>query len=298
MSYLLFLDESGHDHKNAPYEVRGGVAIHSGKLWPFVQSMKNLEVACFGDALHCYGSEIKGHRLLDKDRFRWAAQQDEIDDAARRKHCLSFLNKGTQKEPAKQVPTRFEFSAYGQASLKMARGMFQLLQAHGAKLFAAVIPRSVNKPDTFQAEEYLRKDQVFLLERFFYFLEAEAQFGLLVLDETEKQQDRRFVRRLERYFSATHNGRSRTSRIVPSPFFVSSDMTYPIQAADLCIYCVNHGFRLPARGMSAPVRTEIQSEFGAWLARLQFKGQGYKDGDVFDAYGIVYVENPYGTGGA
>jgi hypothetical protein len=28
MSWLLFLDESGHDHKNTPYEVRGGFAIH------------------------------------------------------------------------------------------------------------------------------------------------------------------------------------------------------------------------------------------------------------------------------
>lgn len=34
MSYLLFLDESGHDHKVAPYEVTGGVAIHVSKLWP------------------------------------------------------------------------------------------------------------------------------------------------------------------------------------------------------------------------------------------------------------------------
>ncbi len=48
MSYLLFLDESGHDHKNAPYEVRGGVALHAEKLWPFVQGMKKLEEACFG----------------------------------------------------------------------------------------------------------------------------------------------------------------------------------------------------------------------------------------------------------
>jgi hypothetical protein len=34
MSWLLFIDESGHDHKNCPYEVRGGVAIHASRLWP------------------------------------------------------------------------------------------------------------------------------------------------------------------------------------------------------------------------------------------------------------------------
>ena len=29
MSWLLFLDESGHDHKSMPYEVRGGIALHA-----------------------------------------------------------------------------------------------------------------------------------------------------------------------------------------------------------------------------------------------------------------------------
>ena len=27
MAWLLFLDESGHDHKQMPYEVRGGIAL-------------------------------------------------------------------------------------------------------------------------------------------------------------------------------------------------------------------------------------------------------------------------------
>jgi len=40
MSWLLFLDESGHDHKTTPYEVRGGVAIHAGELWPFVRAVQ------------------------------------------------------------------------------------------------------------------------------------------------------------------------------------------------------------------------------------------------------------------
>jgi hypothetical protein len=39
MSWLLFLDESGHDHKQMPYEVRGGVALHARELWPFVRAV-------------------------------------------------------------------------------------------------------------------------------------------------------------------------------------------------------------------------------------------------------------------
>ncbi len=74
MSYLLFLDESGHDHKVMPYEVRGGVALHASKLWPFVQEMRRLELSAFGVVLHEFRAELKGHTLLDKDRFSWAAQ--------------------------------------------------------------------------------------------------------------------------------------------------------------------------------------------------------------------------------
>ncbi len=298
MSWLLFLDESGHDHRNAPYEVRGGVALSAEQLWAFVRSMKDLEVACFGDSLQRYRSEVKGHRLLDRGRFEWAAYDGPMDDAARRKHALAFLNKGTQREPDKRKPTRVEFTAYGQACLKMAHGTFELLRSHRAKLFAVAIPSTVKKPATFAAEEYLRKDQVFLLERYFYFLEEQNEYGLLVMDETEKQQDRKFVRQLERYFTATHKGRQRTARIVPTPFFVSSEMTYPIQAADVCIYCVNHGFRIPSQGMNAEVRAEIAEGFRTWLVDLQYAGQGYKDGDVYQSYGIRFVPNPYGPSGA
>ena len=80
---------------------------------------------------------------------------------------------------------------------------------------------------------------------------------------------------------------------MPTPFFISSDMTYAIQATDLCIYCINWGFRLPSRGMDAERRDEIANMFGGAIAALQFRGQGYRDGRVFDAYGIAYVPDPY-----
>jgi len=289
MSYLLFLDESGHDHRTMPYEVRGGVALEAAALWDFVQAMQDLEQHAFGDSLYRYGSEIKGWKLLDKDRFKWAQQDDELEDVARRKYALAFLNRGRTKEK----PRRHEFTAFGQACLIMARGIFRLLRSHGAVLFAAAVPCRVKPPRDYRAEEYLRKDHVFLLERYFYFLEREDTTGLLVMDETEKAEDRRFVRQMERYFTRTQPGRYRTSRIVPTPFFVSSDMTFPVQAADVCIYCINLGFRLPSRGMDAPVREEISLEVGAWLNELQYQGEGYRGGQVFTTYGIVYVSDPY-----
>ncbi len=289
MSYLLFLDESGHDHRTMPYEVRGGVALHAEKLWPFIRRMRSMEEAAFGDLLQHYNAEIKGHHLLDKDRFKWAAQGEMLDDATRRKYALSFLRKGTQGK----APSRVEFTAYGQACLLLARGIFQALRGHEAVVFAAAIPRDVRRPKTHEAKEFLRKDQVFLFERYFYFLETKAEPGLIVMDETEKAMDREFVQRLQRYFTHAQTGRYRTARIVPAPFFVSSDMTYPVQAADVCIYCINWGFRLPSQGMNAATRSEIEDEFGPFLGSLQFRGEGYRNGEVFSTYGIVYVPDPY-----
>ena len=66
MTWLFFIDESGHDHKNMPYEVRGGFAIHVSHLWDFVQDMQRLEVESFGCKLSQYRKEIKGSTLVDK----------------------------------------------------------------------------------------------------------------------------------------------------------------------------------------------------------------------------------------
>jgi hypothetical protein len=179
----------------------------------------------------------------------------------------------------------------------MAGGTFQLLAQYNARLFAAAIP-PVQRPKDFQLEDYLRKDHVFLLERFYYFLGEMKDHGLLVMDEVEKVADRKFVRRLEAYFRKTVTGRIRTQWIVPTPFFVASDMIYPMQAADMSIYCVNWGFRLPNQGMNGPVRQEIAEGFGPWVHQLQFHGEGHRDGRAFETYGICFVPNPYGPGRA
>jgi len=293
MSWLLFLDESVHDHKQMPYEVRGGIALNDSQLWPFTRAVQQLEQIAFGCSLHDFKKEIKSSTLLDRKRFKFANQAPAMPDAERQKHCRAFLGKGFQQ----LQPISEEFCAYGQACLEMARGIFQLLADHKARLFATVIPRGEGKTSG-PTSEYLRKDQVFLFERYFYFLEKERQNGLVVMDGTEKTLDRRFVRQLERYFTKTQTGRLRSQWIVPTPFFVSSDMAYPIQAADICIYCVNWCFRLPGKGMNAPVREEVKHEFGEWLRRLQFHGEGYSEGKVFESWGICFVPNPCGPGRA
>ncbi|MEI7832810.1 MAG: DUF3800 domain-containing protein [bacterium] len=289
MSYLLFLDESGHDHRTMPYEVRGGVALHASKLWSFIRAVAALEQDCFGDRLYRYKTEIKGCKLLDKDRFKWSAQMPPLDALTRRENTIAFLRKGLSKNSI--PPTRIEFAAYGQSCLAMAHGIFALLKQYEGKIFACAIPKNVGKLTTEWAEENLRKDHVFLFERFYYFLNDVQQTGLLVMDETENNNDRQFVRQLERYFTLTAPGQLRSQWIVPAPFFVESDMAYPVQVADVCIYCINWGFRCD-QAMNGGVRPEIADRFGEMLLSLQWKGDVHKGEKTFTNYGICYVPDP------
>jgi hypothetical protein len=73
-------------------------------------------------------------------------------------------------------------------------------------------------------------------------------------------------------------------------------VTYAVQAADLLIYSVNWGFRVPAIGMDAITRPEIAEEFGPWMRQLQYHGQGYRDGRVFESFGVCFVPDPYEPG--
>ena len=289
MSYLLFMDESGHDHKSMPYEVRGGVALPIGNIWPFVRALQQLELDCFGARLALYKKELKGSTLLDRKRFKFANQDKQMADEERRKHARGFLTKGLEKKP----PIRDEFTAYGQACLLFAEGVFQLLDEKKAKLFAGAIPRGAHRDQNSINEEILRKDHVFLFERFFYLLDQEQKHGIIVMDEVEKSADRKFVNMMEAYFTKTQTGRYRSTRVVPVPLFVASDMSYAVQAADLCIYAINWGFRVPTHGMDAERRDEVADLAGNWLSRLQFKGQGYRDGQVYNTFGIFFVPDLY-----
>lgn len=80
MAQMFFMDESGHDHKTMPYEVRGGFSIHMRKLWSLVQDIRALELHCFGQRL----VEFKGSKLLCKKKFEWATQDIEFPDDRRR----------------------------------------------------------------------------------------------------------------------------------------------------------------------------------------------------------------------
>ena len=291
LSWLLFMDESGHDHKNMPFEARGGVALHASKVWSFFRAWLEAEIETFGSPANELGLEIKGSKLLKKERFKWAQQMKPLDNAARIRGVNRFVTKTKQSVP---VSYR-DFTAYGQASILMADRIVQLLFENDAVLFTSLIPRGVKPPLEYRFDHYLRKDHIFLQERFFYFLERQQEHGLLVMDQTEKQHDGRFVRRLYNYYTRTDPGRSRAHWIVPVPLFVDSELSLGIQAADLCLYCVNWGFRRAERGFSGPVRMDIRERYAGRMGKLQFSGDGYRDGKTFLTHGIVYVPDPYSS---
>lgn len=288
MTWVLFLDESGHDHKNMPFEVRGGIALPVSKLWSFAQAWRRLEERCFGALLGAFGKEAKGHKLLDKDRFGWAGQSEPFAEAERRVLARAFLERGRDKIP----PTRAQFTGYGQASLRMAEGVFALLKRHDAKAFASLVPRGVTKPPGFARDGDLERPYVYLLERFFYFLDSADASGVLVIDQTEKSLDRKFVRRLERYFEATAPGRERARRIVPSPFFVSSDMSSAVQAADICLYCINWGYRRDG-SQALTEREGVATLYRKGVQPLEWRGEGRRAGKRYRSTGFTLIENPY-----
>jgi hypothetical protein len=48
-----------------------------------------LELDAFGAPLADFKKEIKGHKLLDKERFRWSTQGGRLADSAANTHALS-----------------------------------------------------------------------------------------------------------------------------------------------------------------------------------------------------------------
>ncbi len=67
-------------------------------------------------------------------------------------------------------------------------------------------------------------------------------------------------------------------------------MAYGVQAADLCVYCLNWGWRL--RDITEPAREEIRPIFRL-MEKSICQGEGYRDGKVFKTSGTVIVPDPY-----
>lgn len=249
MAYFLFIDESGQDHRDSPYEVLAGVSIQDTELWKFIKDVHEIEMNCFGRRYRLDGREIKASKFLNRKTFRLANQMEPINLFERTEWAKQALDNG-------ETATKNQLTALAQAKLSYVKQIFQLCQQYRCKIFASIVA----DPDYVLADaSMLRKDYVYLFERFYYFLEdtpGEPR-GIVVFDELDKSASHILLTQMDKYFKNTVKGRARSSLIIPEPFFVHSDLTTGIQVVDFVAYLLSWNFRV--RELNKPGRSELNS---------------------------------------
>lgn len=241
------MDESGQDHRESPYEVLAGVAIEDRDLWNVVNELQEAESQHFGRRYSSGRSELKGKKLLKRKVYRLARQLPPLPPEERAELAARCLEAGGHAR-------KREMTALAQAKIAYVQKALEICAAYRCRVFASIVDPQSPVPES---REHLRKDYAYLFERFFYFLEdvGPTSLGVIVFDELEKSESHILLGQMNRYFKATAKGRTRSSKIIPEPFFVHSDLTTGIQLADLVAYLVSWGFR--TSGMDAPARVEL-----------------------------------------
>lgn len=279
MSYFLFIDESGHDRRESPYEVLSGVAVQDSVVWPLITELQELEERHFGIRYSVGDKEIKGKKFLKKKAFRLAAQLPAIPAEERTPLAKACLLDGARAG-------KKEMTALSQAKLDFVKEALLLCLGHECRAFACIVDKNAPRSDS----DILRKDYSYLFERFFYFLEDHGnQHGIVVFDELEKSQSHILLNQMEEYFKNTNKGQTRASLIIPEPLFVHSDLTSLIQIADLSAYIISWAWRLGS--MNGPVREEL-TPFAELVAKLRYCAtRSLMGNDNFQVWSFQYIED-------
>jgi hypothetical protein len=281
MAQFLFIDESGQDHHESPYEVLAGVAIEDGNLWNLINEVQDAELRCFGRRYAQHGvREIKAKKLLKRKVFRQANLAPEFSIEERTQLSKQCLDAGQAANVQMQA-------ALAQAKLAFVGEVFDICTRFRCKFFASIVdPRS---PAPF-AGDHLRKDYAYLFERFFYYLEdLHNHFGLVVFDELEKSQSHVLIGQMDSYFKKTTVGRQRSSLVIPEPFFVHSDLTTGIQIVDLAAYVISWNVRFS--DMDGPRRSELD-RFGQQVLSLRYRAVREKEENPsFNIWSYSYISD-------
>ncbi len=64
----MFIDESGQDQRQSPYEVLAGVTIEDKQIWRLIRKLSDAQD--LGMFVRAYGSEAKAQKLLKKKVFK------------------------------------------------------------------------------------------------------------------------------------------------------------------------------------------------------------------------------------
>jgi len=247
MAFFLFIDESGQDHHDSPYEVLAGITFEDKDLWNFIKDAQLLELQCFGRKYREDVKEIKARTFLNKKTFRLASQLSSIAPEDRAELAKAALDDGARI-------TKQKLTALAQAKLHYVKRLLELCHQYKCKIFASIICDENSIPID---KAMLRKDYIYLFERFYYFLEDRPTQpkGIVVFDELDRSASHLLLGQMNKYFKMTHKGRKRAGRIIPEPFFVHSDLTTGTQVVDFVAYIMSWNFRVGK--LNKDSRTEL-----------------------------------------
>jgi len=285
MAWFLFIDESGQDHKESPYEVLAGVAIQDEDLWDLIKELHDAEVAHFGRRYSDGSRELKGTKILKRKVFSHANYEGNILP-----HEVPALAKEILDDGGTNSSIRHQ-KALALAKIAYVSDVFAICERYNCRIFASVV-ESDALPTTGGG---LRKDYGYLFERFFYFLEdqtSEAQYpqqGILVFDELDKAKSHLLINQAHRYFKDTATGRHRAELIIPEPFFVHSDLTTGIQIADLVAYCISWCLRFAQ--MAEPTRDELKPYIEKILKLRHRATRNIRGNPNFVIWSIAYISD-------
>lgn len=163
MAYPLFIDESGHDRKESPYEVLAGVAVLDSQLWPLINDLHAAEIRRFGRRYSFGTSELKATKILKRKIFQHASLNALVRDEDISQLAKEALDNGPDA-------TIQHLKALALAKINYVRDVFAICRDHGCKAFASIIETDAADTET----DGLRKDYAYLFERFFTFLRMPA----------------------------------------------------------------------------------------------------------------------------
>jgi hypothetical protein len=281
MSYFLFIDESGHDRRESPYEVLAGVAIHDEDLWNLIKVLHDAEIKHFGCRYTKGTSELKAKKLLNRRVFQQASLNADFDRVDIPNLARFALEHGDQADIR-------HIKALAIAKLNYVTDVFETCSRFRCKAFASIVETdAVNS-----VGGGLRKDYGYLFERFFYFLEDKKfhEQGIIVFDELEKSRSHVLIEQAHTYFKETATGRRRSSLIIPEPFFVHSDLTTGVQLADLIAYVISWGVRIKPQ-MAKPAREELLP-YSQQVSALRYCATRERNGSAdFSIWSFAYISD-------
>lgn len=182
---------------------------------------------------------------------------------------------------------RIQITALAQSKLIYVRALLDLCTDYRCKMFATLVKDStMDMP----IQGYLTKQYIYLLERFYYFLEdrSDKHQGIIIFDENDKSRSQEMLLQFDQYFKATIKGRERANLIIPEPIFVHSDLTTGVQVADIIAYVVSWAYRY--RELDKPLRGELLPYLDI-IKRFQFKTlrQDDETGENRAIFGVVCI---------